>query len=313
MNRRLHEFLDKWVPTPYYRLLSRRRKQLEAQWAALPVDELKRRNEALYREKVGHTIDWDDPKAYTEKMQVEKLFHLYPQKAQLTDKYAVRAWVAEKIGAEYLVPLCGKGVYEHAADIDFDALPNAFVLKSNAGSGDAIIVRDKSKLTGKDIRRIRARMEYQLHYCYAWVAYEMHYKDIKPKLLTEQFLDSGETDLPDYKFLCFDGKPLYCWVDVGRYHKHKRNVYDLDWNLQDWNQRHYGNYEGTLEKPKNFDRMIELATTLCEGFSHVRVDFYNVDGRIYFGEMTFTNGSGFEPIVPYEADLRLGARWNLNL
>ena len=313
MNQRLHELFDKWVPTPYYRLLTRRRQKMEAQWASLPIDELKRRNEVRYREKVGHGIDWEHPKAYTEKMQVEKFFHLYPEKTLLTDKYAVRAWVAERIGEEYLVPLCGKGVYNSAAEIDFDALPNAFVIKTNSGSGDAIIVRDKSALNRKDIRRIKARMDYQLHYNFAWLAYEMHYAGVVPKLLTEQYLDSGEEDLPDYKFLCFDGKPLYCWVDKGRYHNHKRNVYDLDWNLMPWNQKHYGNYAGTIEKPQNFDRMIALAETLAKGFAHVRVDFYNLNGRIYFGEMTFTNGAGFEPIVPYEADLALGACWNLQL
>lgn len=313
MNQKLHEILDDKIPVLYYRLLRIRRKRYEAKKARMSIDEIKKHDETLYFERVGKPIDWEHPKAYTEKMQVEKIFHLYPEKTELTDKYAARAWIAKKIGETYLVPLCGKGVYNCAKEIDFDALPNAFVVKTNSGSGDVIIVRDKSKLSKKDIRRIRARMDYQLHYNFAWLGYEMHYADIVPKILTEQFIESGEDDLPDYKFLCFDGKPAFCWVDKGRYHNHKRNVYDLDWNLMSWNQKRYGNYEGVIEKPQNFEEMKRLATTLCEGFAHVRVDFYNINGRIYFSEMTFTNGSGFEPIVPYEADLALGEYWNLQL
>ena len=246
-------------------------------------------------------------------MQVEKILHKFPEKARLADKYLVREWVAEKIGEEYLVPLCGKGVYDNPKEIDFDALPVSFVIKTNAGSGDAVIVRNKAALSSKDIRRIIAKLRYGLQFNYAWVGYEMHYADIQPKVLVEQFIECDEEDLPDYKFLCFDGKPVYCWVDKGRFHEHKRNVYDLDWNLQSWNQKNYGNYPGIIEKPQNFEKMTEIAATLAQGFQHVRVDLYNIHGRILFGEMTFTNGSGFEPIIPAEADYELGKLWNLQL
>ena len=113
--------------------------------------------------------------------------------------------------------------------------------------------------------------------------------------------------------MCFDGVVRYCWVDMGRYHTHKRNVYDLNWTLQDWNQQKYGNYEAPIPKPENFDKMIEIADILCKGFSHVRIDLYNISGRIYFGEMTFTNGSGFEKIYPDSADFMLGSLWHLNM
>lgn len=310
MHPKLHEFLDRTVPVPYYRILRVLRKRYERKMERLTIEQLQRRDEALYREKVGHPIDWANPKAYTEKMQVEKLLRRDPIKARLTDKIAVRAWAAERIGEEYLVPLCGKGVYESAKELDFAALPNAFAVKTNAASGDAILVRDKSKLTKKDLRRIRARMDFRLHCCYAWYGYELHYRDIAPKLLTETYL-GGTADVSDYKFLCFDGKPVCCWVDQNRFSKHTRNVYDLDWNLQPWNQRDYGNSAEPIEKPEAFDQMVALAAKLSEGFAHVRVDLYNIEGRICFGEMTFTNGAGFEPIVPYEKDLALGAYWNL--
>ena len=147
--------------------------------------------------------------------------------------------------------------------------------------------------------------DYSCRYC------EMHYKDISPKIIAEEFIDSRGSDLVDYKFLCFDGVPYYCWVDMDRFTNHTRNVYDLKWNIQAWNQRSYGNFKGVVDKPRNFDIMIEIVKKLSRGFSHVRVDLYNVDGKIYFGEMTFTNGSGFEEISPIEADLMLGDLWKI--
>ncbi|MBP0971350.1 MAG: glycosyltransferase [Oscillospiraceae bacterium] len=309
MNKKLHAMLEKHCPVLYYRMLQKKRAEYEARFAAMTPEEMRQRDDELYFKHVGKHVNWDDPHAYTEKMQIAKLEDKNPLKAQLADKYAVRKWVADKIGEEYLVPLCG--AFDNADDIDFDKLPKSFVIKTNSGSGDAIIVHDKATLSAQDQKIIRAKMNYQMHCNYACGSFEMHYSDIKPKVIVERLIECDEDDLPDYKFICFDGKPYYCWVDMGRYHQHKRNVYDLEWNLQDWNQKDYGNYEGTLEKPKNFEKMIELATVLCQGFHHVRVDFYNVNGTIYFGEMTFTNGSGFEPIIPYEADLKLGELWNL--
>ena len=100
--------------------------------------------------------------------------------------------------------------------------------------------------------------------------------------MIEKYIEYSAEDLPDYKFLCFNGKVCYCWVDVGRYHNHKRNIYDLSWNLQSWNQYDYGNSEMPIPKPENFDQMIEIAGKLCSGFSHVRVDLYNINGKIYF-------------------------------
>ena len=134
---------------------------------------------------------------------------------------------------------------------------------------------------------------------------ELHYGLIEPCILIEQYVETANEDLQDYKFLCFDGEPKYCWVDIGRFSEHQRVVYDMNWNKQSWNQYRYKPYEGEIEKPQNFEKMIELARTLAQGFNHVRVDFYNVDGKIYFGEMTFTNGSGKELIYPDSANRML--------
>lgn len=139
----------------------------------------------------------------------------------------------------------------------------------------------------------------------------MQYKDIKPKIIAEKFINDKNNHLNDYKFLCFDGKVYYCWVDMDRYSNHTRNVYDVNWQLQPWNQNTFENAEFDIQKPKNYEEMIIIAEKLSRGFSHVRVDLYNVDGKIYFGEMTFTSGNGFSLIYPEEYNLMLGSLWNL--
>lgn len=256
----------------------------------------------LYVKRTGLRLDWNKLEAYTEKMQWIKLYDATDMKAMLTDKYSVRNWVKNKIGEEYLVPLIG--VWNDFEEINFNNLPCQFVLKVTNGSGTNIIVRDKRTMD-KDIAK--EEIQYWMNVDKSYLkGFEMHYTKIRPKIIAEAYIDYDAEDLPDYKFLCFNGKVLFCWVDVGRYHEHKRNIYDLKWNLQSWNQHTYGNAEHSINKPVGFDKMVELAEILCEGFIHVRVDFYNVNGKIYFGEMTFTNGSGFELITPLKYNKMLG-------
>lgn len=264
---------------------------------------------SLYEMRIGKPLDWSNLETYTEKMQWAKLFDKDERKVTLSDKYAVRSWVEAKIGSEYLIPLVGK--WDSYKEINFSELPEQFVMKTNHGSGDAVIVRDKMNMSFADRIAMRRKIQEALRRDYGARFCEWHYSKIKPCIIVEQYVESGETDLQDYKFLCFDGEPYFCWVDVGRYTDHKRNVYDLNWQLQGWNQKDYGNARGEVKKPANFEKMIEIARILSRGFSHVRVDLYNVSGKIYFGEMTFTNGSGFEEITPNSADLMLGRLWNL--
>ena len=305
--------MEKVMPVFYYRLLKRKREKYDIKKSKMSIREIQKDDDRMYFEHIGKHVDWNEPKAYTEKMQLEKIFNNDPMKSILADKYRVREWVSERIGESYLVPLCGQGVYNSPYEIDFSNLPNQFVIKTNAGSGDACIIKDKRSLSKKDIKRIVAKMDYYSHCNFAWLGYELHYSKIKPKIIIEQYIDSQDEDLPDYKFLCFDGIPYYCWVDMGRYHNHKRNVYDMNWNLQDWNQRDYGNYDQIIPKPVNFSEMVRVTKQLAKDFKHVRVDLYNIKGKIYFGEMTFTNGCGFEKILPYDADLMLGKLWTLDI
>lgn len=261
----------------------------------------------LYKKHIGKEINWKYPKTYTEKIQYEKIYGNLESKVMLADKYLVREWVENKIGKEYLIDLLG--IWKNAKDIDFDKLPNKFVLKTNCSSGDVIVVKDKGRLSNRDIKKYKKKLNYFLKCKYGIDTGEFQYSEMDPVIIAEKYIDSREEDLPDYKFLCFNGKPYYCWVDIGRYHDHKRNVYNLNWELQAWNQEKYENTSYVIEKPKNFEKMIEIATKLSEGFAHVRVDLYNIEGQIFFGEMTFTNGSGFEPILPDEYDTMLGNKW----
>lgn len=263
----------------------------------------------LYRKKTGKEMNWENPTSYTQKIQYEKINGPMDEKVQLADKYRVREWVKEKIGEEYLIGLLG--VWKKAEEIDFDRLPNQFVLKTNCASGDVVIVKDKSALSRKDIRNIQKKLDFYLHCKYGVDTGEFQYSLMEPVVIAEEFVAYPGDDLPDYKFLCFDGVPMYCWVDIGRYSGHKRNVYNLKWELQPWNQGRYENTDYPLEMPVDFDKMIEIAAKLSVGFPQVRVDLYNVNGKIYFGEMTFTNSSGFKPVIPPEADEMLGSLWPL--
>ncbi len=256
-----------------------------------------------YRKMHGTELDLDHPKKYSEKIQWLKLYDDNPLRTELSDKVAVREWIKKKIGEEYLMPIIG--VYTSPSEINWKDLPDSFVIKLNHGSGWNIIVKDKKKL---NIKKTKAQIEKWLRLDYAfWNAFEIHYSPIKPKIIIEKYVVDSHGQLNDYKFLCFDGEVKYCWVDFDRATNHKRNVYDENWVLQPWNQRDYGNYEGVVERPENYSKMWEIAHTLCQGFRHVRVDLYNVDGKIYFGEMTFTNGSGNEGIFPLEYEYVLGS------
>ncbi len=263
--------------------------------------------EKEYFKIFGRTLDWNNLRTYTEKMQWEKIYNKNPLKTDLTDKYIVRKWVESKIGKEYLIPLIG--VWNSFDDIDFELLPKQFVLKTNHGTGTNLIVKDKDKI---NMQRAKRMFDDWMKTDYAFTnSLQLHYRNIKRKIIAEKYLETNLGELQDYKFLCFDGIPCFCWVDLGRYSKHTRTVFNMNWELQPWTQASYGIASHDIPKPKNFEMMIDIANTLSKGFSHVRVDLYNVDGKIYFGEMTFTNGSGLDPIIPNEYDKVLGDYWKL--
>lgn len=255
-----------------------------------------------YKKRTGKNLNIDNPKTFNEKIQWLKIYDNTPVKAKLADKYLVRDWVKDKIGDEYLIPLLG--VWDKFDEIDFNKLPEQFVLKANHGSHWNIIVKDKSKFNIKKAKKI---FDKWMKRNYAFKAgLEMQYNDIKPKIIAEKYMEDSHGELNDYKILCFNGKPKFVWVDCGRYsNEHTKNIYDLNWNLQPFTMT-YPVSKQNIPKPLHLDKMLELSEKLCHDFAFVRVDFYNVDGKIYFGEMTFTSMSGVDKFSPEGYDLELG-------
>ncbi|MBE6453852.1 MAG: hypothetical protein E7017_03075 [Alphaproteobacteria bacterium] len=258
-----------------------------------------------YKNVTGYNLNLDNPQTFNEKIQWLKLYDSTPLKTRLADKYLVRDWVKEKIGEQYLIPLLG--VYDKFEDIDFAKLPNQFVIKCNHGSGYNIIVTDKEKLNLYDTKQ---KINKWMKENYAFkCGFELQYRDIKPKIIIEQFLSDNECDeLRDYKITCFNGVPEFIWIDECRYSDHKRNLYDLNWNQL--NYKINSKYTTFPSPPKPFclDKIISLAKILSEGFSYVRVDFYLVNNKIYFGEMTFTSSSGTEDVLPQSFDKYLASK-----
>ncbi len=254
-----------------------------------------------YKKNTGRDLDLNDPRTYNEKIQWIKLYYKNPLITTLSDKYLVRDFIKDKIGEEYLVPL--HGVYDKFSEIDFDKLPSQFVLKTNHGSGWNIVVRDKSRFN-----RFKAGIKFaiwlRMDYSFT-TGFQMHYSPIKPKIIVEKYLENDHGMLRDYKVLVFAGKAHYIWVDSDRLTDHHRTVFNLDWTLPPFN---IGIHDRVLDVPEpvNREKMIELAEILGADFPAVRVDFYEVDGRLYFGEMTFTCGSGLEEFIPYEYDRVVG-------
>ncbi len=257
-----------------------------------------------FYQRTGEFLDFDNPQTFNEKIQWLKLYDSTPIKTRLADKYLVRDWVKEKIGEEYLIPLLG--VWEKFDDIDFDKLPDKFVLKANHGSGWNIIVTDKNKFDKQDAKE---KFEEWLHTNYAFNSgLELHYKDIKPLIIAEEYIETPDNDLNDYKFLCFNGEVKYVWVDKDRYKKHKRNLYDVNWNLmpkQISEGIRYKNFN-KKKKPENYNKMLEFAKILSKDFAFVRVDFYENKGKLYFGEMTFTSANGTHTFHPASFNYELG-------
>lgn len=254
-----------------------------------------------YKKRTGKNLNLESPKTFNEKIQWLKLYDNSPLKTKLADKYLVREWIEEQIGSEYLIPLLG--AWNNFDEIDFDKLPEKFVLKANHGSHWNIIVKDKSKL---DKSKAKKKFDKWMARDYAFKAgLELQYRGIKPKIIAEKFIEDTNGELNDYKIMCFNGEPKFVWVDCGRYSNHTKNIYDLDWNLQPFKMT-YPISKTPIARPENLDKMIELAKILCKDFAFVRVDFYNVDGKIYFGEMTFTSMSGTDKFEPEKYDLELG-------
>jgi len=250
-----------------------------------------------YKKIFGHNLNLKNPQKFSEKIQWLKLYQKDKRIELLSDKYAVRNYVSKKIGKKYLNPLLG--IYKNANDINFDNLPNSFVLKTNHGCGWNIICSDKNNL---DTVQTRKTLNKWLRENYYYYGREYNYKNIKPIILCEKYLGAN---IKDYKFLCFHGKVKYIWVDVDRYINHTRNIYDTKWKQipLEW---HESNYLGKIAKPKNLSTMISLSEKLAGNFNVVRVDFYLIKEKIIFSELTFYPGNGMLRFNPEKYDYIFG-------
>ncbi|MBE7049637.1 MAG: glycosyl transferase [Ruminococcaceae bacterium] len=249
----------------------------------------------------GKRINLKNPKTYNEKLNWLKLYDRNPKYPKMVDKFGVREYIKEKIGEEYLIPLLG--VWDSFEEIDFDSLPNQFVLKCTHDSGSVVICKDKTTF---DIEKAKEKLNRKFKKNLYWWSREWVYKDLKPKIIAEKYMEDSEyKELRDYKFFCFSGEPKCLFVATERPHNTKFDFFDLEFNHLPILNGH-PNSEKQIEKPKCFDKMIELSKILSQGMKHVRVDFYEIDGRIYFGELTFFHYSGFIDFEPDEWNYKFG-------
>lgn len=258
---------------------------------------------------MGKRLNLNDPQTFNEKLQWLKIHDQDPLHTQLVDKYDVRAYIECTIGAEYLIPLLG--VWDHVEDIPWSTLPDQFVIKCTHASGANIICSDKSKL---DIQNSKAKLERWLKKSWYSFGREWPYKNVKPRLMAEQFMiDEESNELKDFKFMCFNGEPKCVLVCSDRHGDSglKMDFYDEIWNQLSFT-REYPNSGIVLPMPKLFDKMIELASKLSQGSKFLRVDFYEVNGKLYFGELTFYPSSGFVGFQPEHFDLQFGKMISLN-
>ena len=258
----------------------------------------------VFRLKMGYSLNLDSPKTYNEKIQWLKLYNRNPLYTTLVDKYAVKKWVSDKIGVEHVIPTVG--VWKNAKDIDFDSLPNQFVLKTtNGGGGDVIICKDKSKLNKDNTIKLLNKGLKRSLYC---EHKEWQYKNIIPQIIAEKYMEDESGELRDYKFFCFDGKVKALFIATDRLKENedtKFDFFDRDFNHLAITNGH-PNARVTPQKPKMYNEMLGIAEKLAEGFPHVRVDLYETGEKIYFGEMTFSHHSGLCPFSPNEWDYKFG-------
>lgn len=272
---------------------------------------LKRQVSNTFKLRFNRDLNWNNPQDLNEKIQWLKFYSDISLWSEYSDKYKVRQYI-EKCGyKDTLVKLYG--AWERSEDIDFEKLPDSFVLKTNNWSGTVLIVKDKSKL---DINHTRALLNDWIHKVDNLITLDIQYRDIKPMIIAEELLscdnqDFDSTSLIDYKVWCFNGVPYSIWVYYDREKKHvKKAIFDLDWKLHQEDlvpNDHFAYDEHpNIPKPKIFEEMVNCARKLSEGFPEVRVDFYIVDNHLYFGELTFSSSGGFMKSVTPNCLLKMG-------
>ena len=257
-----------------------------------------------YRKRLKKKLDLKNPQTFNEKLQWLKVYDHNPNYTMMVDKYLVRDYITKKIGEEYLVPLYG--VYDSFDKIDFSTLPEKFVIKCNHDSGGLVICKDKSNL---DIEKAREKINKCLKRNYYYSSREWPYKNVKPQIIIEKYMENsnGCGELSDYKIFCFNGKPEFTLVCSERFSSDNmcETFFDNHWNLMSLTENNH-RVDKTIVKPKNFELMKKLASKLSADIPFVRIDFYEINNKLYFGEITFYPASGYEKFVPEEWNEKFG-------
>lgn len=270
-----------------------------------------------YRCKMGHWIDWKNPKTFTEKLQWLKVYDYKPEYTKMVDKLAAKDYVASRIGEEYIIPTLS--VWDRVEDIDWGALPDQFVLKTTHGGGGCgvVVCPDKKHFDkAKAIKKLQISMHSNAGKTYR----EKPYLNVSRKIIAEKFIldynvreTCGISDLRDYKFFCFNGRVKCFKIDFGRFVEHHANYYSPEGKLLPFGEKEFEPDPNHVEiMPVNLDNMIAIAELLSDGFKFLRVDLYNVKGKIYFGELTFYPAAGMGVFIPEEWDEKLGRMLNLD-
>lgn len=257
-----------------------------------------------YWTHMNKRLNLSSPETFNEKIQWLKLNDRKEIYTTLVDKYAVRKYIEKKIGGQYLIQLFG--AYDSFEEIDFEVLPNSFVMKPNHTSGDIFICKNKNEIDYKKLKKI---VQKWLERDYYWVHREWPYKNIKKKIIIEKYIENlSSNGLIDYKLMCFNGKVKCSFLCLNRNSSEGLNVdfYDLKWNKMPF-ERHYPKSNQTISKPINYEKMIEYAEILSEGIPFIRVDFYETDEKLFFGELTLYPGAGIEEFTPEKYDYELGS------
>lgn len=253
---------------------------------------------------MNQKLDLNEPSTFNEKLQWLKLFNRNSVFTDLVDKYEVRKFIEQEMGKEYLIPLYG--VYDSFEQINFDNLPNKFVLKPTHTSGNVYICKDKEKI---DYKVLKKEVNSWLKREYFWIHREWPYKNVKPRIIIEKFMENRDhSDLKDYKLMVFNGK-VNCTLVISNRNKNDEinaDFFDINWHHLPFGRpdREFSNVE--IKKPENYNKMIYFAEKLSKKIPFVRVDFYEIDGKLFFGEMTFYPGAGFEKFDPEASDKYLG-------
>ncbi|MBR0414989.1 MAG: hypothetical protein IJI67_07965 [Clostridia bacterium] len=291
-------FAGKYLISEYHVLLSRVMPKLVSDEKAVKT---------YYKKRAGEELDLEHPQTFSQKQQWYKLHSKDPLMQICADKCAVRDYIRKKGYKDLLNEQIG--VYSDPDEIDFDALPDRFAIKAAHGSGFNIIVKDKSTL---NISQTKKLLKSWLKQDIYWSGREWVYRDMPRRIVIDKYLEDESGGLKDFKFFCFNGEPRIMQLEVGRYTDHNtRNFYDMDWNLMPFGKELPHDPNVTIEKPEAFEQMKQIASDLSQPFQFVRVDLYIVNGKIYFGELTFFPAGGAPDFVPSEYDKIVGDMWEL--